>query len=420
VLAQCWGHGRARQIFDWAERLRGQEFTRATGEAPAAPAIVDELADLRALELSNADASTKRFVRQHVERRIAARTRRATGSVADRSDGRFPVEEVLARLGDAAMLEFCVVGDTYRAVALHGGRARRTPIAAPVGEVDRHVADLQAALAELAAPQSRLSARQTAERAHASAAYLSRRLVEPCQIPNAPIVVVPTGGLHGLPWNALPACQGRPVSITPSAALWARCAPRVAPPDRVAVIVGPGLDHGQREGDQVVCLYGQATLLAGDSATSRNALDVLAAVDLVHVAAHGTFRSDNPLLSSIELDDGPLMVYDLERLDRLPGQVILSSCDLGLNRVVPGDELLGLTAALFAQGVHTVIAASQVVDDAAACELMIGYHERLRRGEQPARALAGAAMAVRATADRRAGATAAVFGCYGAGWSSPT
>jgi CHAT domain-containing protein len=114
------------------------------------------------------------------------------------------------------------------------------------------------------------------------------------------------------------------------------------------------------------------------------------------------------------------MVYDLELLERLPGHVIISSCDLGLNRVVPGDELLGLTAALFAHEVHTVIAASQVVDDAAACELMVGYHERLRRGEQPARALAGAASAVRATGDLRAEATAAAFGCYGAGWSTPT
>jgi hypothetical protein len=48
---------------------------------------------------------------------------------------------------------------------------------------------------------------------------------------------------------------------------------------------------------------------------------VMAAIDgawLVHMAAHGTFRADSPLFSAIELDDGPLTVYDLERLRRAP------------------------------------------------------------------------------------------------------
>ena len=61
----------------------------------------------------------------------------------------------------------------------------------------------------------------------------------------------------------------------------------------------------------------------------------MAAIDgawLVHVAAHGTFRSDSPLFSAIELDDGPLTVYDLERLKRAPYRVILSSCNSARRR----------------------------------------------------------------------------------------
>src|SRR5256885_10857576 len=35
-----------------------------------------------------------------------------------------------------------------------------------------------------------------------------------------PLIIVPTGSLHALPWTALPTCAGRPVSVTPSARLW--------------------------------------------------------------------------------------------------------------------------------------------------------------------------------------------------------
>ena len=37
-----------------------------------------------------------------------------------------------------------------------------------------------------------------------------------------------------------------------------------------------------------------------------------------HVAAHGTFRADSPMFSSLRLDDGPMTVHDVERLRRAP------------------------------------------------------------------------------------------------------
>ena len=63
--------------------------------------------------------------------------------------------------------------------------------------------------------------------------------------------------------------------------------------------------------------------------------------DLVHLAAHGTFRSDAPLFSSLRLADGPLTVYELERLRSAPSTLILPACDAAQLEVRPGDELLG-------------------------------------------------------------------------------
>ena len=116
----------------------------------------------------------------------------------------------------------------------------------------------------------------------------------------------------------------------------------------------------------------------------------MAAMDgawLVHVAAHGTFRADSPLFSAIELADGPLTVYDLERLRRAPRQIVLSSCSLALGVPVGADELLGLVSALISLGSAGVVASVVPVDDPATIPLMLALHRHLRSGSGLAEAL---------------------------------
>jgi len=137
-------------------------------------------------------------------------------------------------------------------------------------------------------------------------------------------------------------------------------------------------------------------------------------VGLVHLAAHGGFRSDNPMFSHLSLTDGPLTVYDLERVPRPPSTVVLSACESGLSAVRPGEELLGLTAALLALGTRTVLASMLPVQDAATLELMLDLHRRLAAGRSPAEALAGAQAGLGDDLDER-GATAVAFVCLGAG-----
>ena len=123
----------------------------------------------------------------------------------------------------------------------------------------------------------------------------------------------------------------------------------------------------------------------------------MAAMDgawLVHVAAHGTFRGDSPLFSAIELDDGPLTVYDLERLKRAPYHVVLSSCDSAVGVAVGADELLGLVSALISLGSAGVVASVVPVNDPATVPLMIALHDHLRAGSGLAEALTLARHAV--------------------------
>ena len=51
-----------------------------------------------------------------------------------------------------------------------------------------------------------------------------------------------------------------------------------------------------------------ARVLRGDDATVDRVVAAVAGADLVHVAAHGRFRSDGPLFSSFRLADGALTI----------------------------------------------------------------------------------------------------------------
>jgi CHAT domain-containing protein len=118
---------------------------------------------------------------------------------------------------------------------------------------------------------------------------------------------------------------------------------------------------------------------------------VLRALDgagIAHFACHGRFRADSPLFSSLELADGPLNVYELQRLRRAPDLIILSACDLALSERRPGDELLGFAAALLEMGTRAVIASGVAVPDAAVVRLMSRLHELLASRRSPATALA--------------------------------
>jgi CHAT domain-containing protein len=122
-------------------------------------------------------------------------------------------------------------------------------------------------------------------------------------------------------------------------------------------------------------------------------LHALDGAPIAHLAAHGHHDRENVLFSRLDLADGPLMAYDIQRLTAAPRQVILSACDVGRAIVRPGDELLGFTAALLYAGTASVISSVTRVPDDATVGVMTAYHRALTAGARPAEALAGAAMA---------------------------
>ena len=229
-------------------------------------------------------------------------------------------------------------------------------------------------------------------------------------LPEGPVTLVPTGRLHAAPWALLPTLAARPFGVVPSAGQWLR-AREVRPPadQKVLLLAAPGLGSGGAEVPVLAGRHPSAALLEGADATVDQAMAALDGATLAHVAAHGRFRPDSPLFSSLEMADGPLTVHDLERLRVAPYRLILSACESGVLAPVGADELLGLASSLFSIGTAGLVCSIADVNDDATAAFMLDLHDHLTRNAGGG--LAGALLAARLAAkgDPTREATAAAF-----------
>ncbi len=417
--------GRAESIFAAAERGRAGALRFRSARPPDDAELIADLAELRQVvtELSSGAAMPAPLIARQraIEDAIRDRARHAAG--VDGLIARRPTAAQLrAALGPATLVEYLELdGDLY-AVAGAAGRFTFHRLG-PVGTAVESLESLRTALRWLAhGVGSARSLTAVTEVVNRSARALDEQLLEPVVGGgDSPLVVVPTGALHAMPWSALPSCATRAVSVAPSATLWYRAAtePRTGI-GRVVLAHGPGLHHAAAEVRALAHVYGNGdgdvTCLTGVEARAASVLAALDGAGVAHLAAHGHFRADNPMFSELQFADGPLTVYDIEQLATAPRQVVLASCDVGLASVHSGDELIGLAAALLAMGSVNLVAALLPVPDEASRALMLRFHRHLDAGRGAAEALAHAR---RDTADAGGGgaaaAAAAGFVCFGAG-----
>ena len=299
------------------------------------------------------------------------------------------VPELLAELGSGQLAEIVEVDGTLHVLLCGAGTVRqftagRTADAAKAAAFSRFALrrlarnrpgdDLASALAILAASGSKLQDALLGP----AARHMGDR----------PVVIVPPGRLHTIPWGLLPALRDCAVSIAPSAVAWMRARRTQAPASRhVTLVRGPGLVTDGAEVPAVARLYDDVTMLAEADATARNVLHALDGAWLAHIAAHGVFRADSPLFSSLRMHDGPLTVYDFELLRSAPYRIILSSCDSAVGAPAGADELLGLVSSLLPLGTAGIIAAVVPLNDYAAVPVMIDLHRHLKAGRTLAESL---------------------------------
>ncbi len=416
--------GRAAEVFQWGEAWRSRSLAFPAVNPPADRVLARAVARLRATVARQEDAAREgqsvpglAAARARWERAIIERTRRSGGRPSEYA--RPPsVGDVRERLGEAVLVEFIRSDDRLAAVIVSGRRARLCDLG-PAEPVDAEIGALSFALRRLALPGWPELLRASAQaRAEALLVSLGSRLFAPVAgaVGDRPLIVIPTGSFHAVPWGLLDGVDNRPVVVAPSAALWLGAERRDAPRfERIVIAVGPDLPGAEREGRRIARLYPGADYLREREATCEAVSTRLAGASVAHVAAHGHARADNPLFSSLRLADGPLMVHELERLRPAPAVFVLPACDAGAHEVGYGDEIRGLAAALLGLGSATVITSIGLAPDEATGDLMVGLHRHLRDGLRPAEALARAVCEVRIDDPGTALATKAAFACLGSG-----
>jgi hypothetical protein len=403
----------------WAEALRASALQHTPVTPPRNSELRVALTELRqvAAEVSRAQRAgrpTRGLLAKEarVETRVRRLSRHVRG-VEQASRTRLSRRELVTLLGERALVEYVACDGELFALTLASGRLRRHALGS-LSAVAEQVQWLRFALQRLA--HIRRDAPQHAALlagGEASAAELELGLTAPLRdaIGERELVIVPTGPLHGVPWGTLPALRSRALTVAPAATLWcAGSAQNRLRVRRSVLVAGPRLAQARRELAAVERLRPSARVLAGAEATGSATLRAIDGAAVAHIICHGNLRSDSPLFTSLELADGPLHAYDLQRLRRAPELVILSACDVGSARTHPGDELLGLSAMLLALGTRNVIASVVAVPDAGATRLMRALHRALAAGQRPALALASARSTLPATDLPLTG-----FLCLGAG-----
>lgn len=411
--------GHAGRVLSWAEAWRAGALRMTPARPPEDSGLADALAELRAvtadLETALLEGRPVAALRQRQvrgEQRVRDLTRRTSGGGAVFTPP--SVHDLAAALGPAALVEYVDFDGDLLAVVVAGGRASLHRLG-PLAGALREMRLMRFALHRLVTLPDHVDKAAVRAGADHAAELLQARLLAPLRrrVADRPLVLAPTGLLGGLPWSALPGCRGRPVVVIPSATVWLRASTATeSSHERVVLAAGPRLPAAPAEITAIAPLTGPATVLVGAGATVDAVATAMDGASLAHVAAHGSFRADNPLFSALELADGPLTVYDLERLRTPPARVVLSACDSGLSAVRPGDELMGFTAALLGLGTRTLIAPVVPVPAEVTSPLMVDLHRRLRAGDPPAVALAAAQQAHRESGDA-AFAAGAGFLCFG-------
>ena len=118
----------------------------------------------------------------------------------------------------------------------------------------------------------------------------------------------------------------------------------------------------EREVERVRSIYPGSVVLIGGQASETNSRNQMAGFDIIHIACHGLFNDNYPLLSSLVLspdvqNDGFLEVHELYNMNLTNASlVVLSACETGLSLIRKNDDVIGLVRGFLYAGVPSMVA----------------------------------------------------------------
>jgi len=201
------------------------------------------------------------------------------------------------------------------------------------------------------------------------------------------LVIVPHEDLHYLPFQALQTDlekgflgEAYQISYGPSATVLASLAPSttLAQPSLLAV-ADPSLRYAPAEVRAIGARF-SGHVTADRLPTETEVKAWMPAKGLVHLAVHGSFAADEPLLSYLHLkpgksDDGRLTAAEMYGLPLDSARlVVLSACETGNVRATHASEVIGMLRGLIFAGADALLLSAWKIDDRATAEWMQAFY----------------------------------------------
>ena len=212
------------------------------------------------------------------------------------------------------------------------------------------------------------------------------------------VVVASAPELDGLAWPAVVDLHGDgpELTVVPSLSVWATCEGSKPAVGGTLVLAfgGPEIAHIREEARSVADAYPDSTILLNDAAT-RASLEACAHHSTVHIACHGTYRPENPMLSGLRLADSWVHAVDLASTDLHGRTLVLSACESARRTILPESEADGFVRAALTAGARTIVGSTWLVNDGSTAEWMRAFHRAQAAGATPSSAAREAQRTVR-------------------------
>lgn len=318
------------------------------------------------------------------------------------------LDDIRAMLSeDETLIEYCALDGRLGAFVVDRAGYRFFPDLAPITEVESAFSALQFQLSKFHLDEDYLSQRQgqllTSARHHLQS--LHAMLIAPLsnRIRTRSLVIVPHGPVHYVPFQALwdgsqYLIDVHDVVYGASATVLRICRerePRASVRDLVLAVPDERTPSIREEAEALAALLPSSAVFVGQAATIGLLAEQGSSAGRLHIAAHGVFRSDNPLFSSLRLGDGSLNMMDVFNLTLGAELTTLSGCETGMNAVYGGDELVGLSQAFLSAGTPSLVVSLWRVHDRSTTLFMQSFYQALLDGTTRPDALRRAARRVR-------------------------
>lgn len=308
---------------------------------------------------------------------------------------------------DEVLIEYYVVNGQYCAFAVTRDELRAVTGLATTAEVRGHVKGmgLQISKFDFGVEYTEAHASQVLTGVQHHLRTLYQRLVEPLagMIAGRSLVIVPHMALHYVPFHALwngesYLVDDHDVVYAPSASVLRICRTRpetAAEGNLVLAVPDESAPSILEEARVLGALLPGAEVLTGAAATSEALAVRGPRCRRIHIAAHGVFRSDNPMFSSLRLGDGWLDLMGVFSLRLGADLTTLSGCETGMSALDAGDELMGLARGFLYAGTPSLVVSLWRVHDESTAGLMERFYGALLEGDPKPRALRKAMLYVK-------------------------